>query len=88
MTWDGKEQRANHWHLRKEIPIGLIIAVSLQWFGVIAVGSWFVASTTARINTVEEWVAKNDAITERLVVLETGQRFILADLQEIKAKLK
>ena len=79
----GEERRDNHWHLDKRVPLAIIIALVFQTFGAI----WWAASMTNRVEVMEAYVANNRYITERLSVIEEGQRWIKSALDEIKVGL-
>jgi len=53
--WDGRERRAaQRWHVGKEIPIALILAVLMQTCG----GIWWAASLSAKIDAAIATIAE------------------------------
>jgi len=82
--WDGDERRKDQkWHVGKEIPIAVLLAVVAQTFG----GIWWAASLSAKIDaaiqTITEFKAerytKDNAHQDRELFLQLVEQQRQAD---------
>ena len=71
------------WHLKREIPIALILAIVIQTVGMI----WWAAQLDGRVTAVEGWVNENRRVEARLAVLESQLGDIKALLQRVESRL-
>ena len=75
------------WHLDKKVPISIIIALVLQTFGFVAIGSAWKAEVESRLAVVEKQVDERKNQGDRLIVLEEQLRFIKESLTRIEVRL-
>ena len=75
------------WHLDKKVPISIIIALVLQTFGFVAIGSAWKAEVESRLAVVEKQVDELKNQGDRLIVLEEQLRFIKESLTRIEVRL-
>lgn len=72
------------WHLDRKVPIALIASLFIQTGGIF----WWGATTSARINALEEKAAVAAAQPERLTRVETKLESVQDGIAEIKAILR
>ena len=75
------------WHLDKKVPISIIIALVLQTFGFVAIGSAWKAEVESRLAVVEKQVDERKNQGDRLIVIEEQLRFIKESLTRIEVRL-
>ena len=73
-------ENKERWHVGKEIPLAIIFAIIMQTTAVV----WWASNMDSRVETLERWVEGNTGVTERLSVIEEGQRWMRDMLQDIK----
>lgn len=77
-------EQVEHWHLKKEVPVALIVAITIQCIG----GIWFASKLDSRIGRLEELRAdqtvrddrQDRTMNETLAVLRS-------DIQELGRKI-
>ncbi len=72
------------WHLDRRIPIALVFVIAMQT----AAGIWWAATQSARMDSIEVWIADNKTVTERLAVLQANQINIQRTVDRIDRKLE
>ena len=72
------------WHFDKRITIAFVFVIAMQT----ATGIWWAATQSARMDAIEQWVADNKSVTERLAVIETNQINIQRTVDRIDRKLE
>ena len=73
-------ENKERWHVGKEIPLAIIFAIIMQTTAVV----WWASNMDSRVETLERWVEGNTGVTERLSIIEEGQRWMRDMLQDIK----
>lgn len=61
------DRSENRWKPDFHIPIAVLFALFIQTCGVV----WWAATTDARVDALEKWVANNQQIESRLAKIET-----------------
>ena len=61
---------AERWHVGKEIPLALILAICTS----VASGIWYASATSARITMIEETIKGNSTVREDIVQLREQVR--------------
>ena len=77
-------KHATGWHLDRRVPIALIVALMIQT----SAGIWWAATLTARVSTIELWVADNRQVKDRLTRMETRQEYMIQTIEKIDRKLE
>ena len=72
------------WHLDRRIPIAFVFVIAI-WT---TAGIWWAATQSARMDTIEQWIADNKSVIERLAVIETNQINIQRTVDRIDRKLE
>ena len=72
------------WHLDRRVPIAFVFVIAMQT----AAGIWWAATQSARMGAIEQWIADNKSVTERLAVIETNQINIQRTVDRIDRKLE
>ena len=73
-------ENKERWHVGKEIPLAIIFAIIMQTTAVV----WWASNMDSRVETLERWVEGNTGVTERLSIIEEGQRWTRDLLEDIK----
>lgn len=74
----------SNWHLDRKVPIALIASIFIQTGGIV----WWGATTSARINALEEKATMAAAQPERLTRVEVKLESALEGISEIKSILR
>ncbi|KZK76474.1 hypothetical protein PsW64_05203 [Pseudovibrio sp. W64] len=78
-----QEQTLSGWRLGKEIPVGLMFTVILQFIGFV----WWAASVNERVTALERYASQSSAMVERVTRVETLVESVEKRLENIERKL-
>lgn len=78
------DDHADHWHLDKKVPIGIILALFAQFMG----GIWFVSKLEARVLALEtSRAAQSDRDNSQDAAQANSLGVLREDMREINRKL-
>ncbi len=72
------------WHLRRQVPVTLFLAIAIQS----AVAIWWAAEMDTRVDYLESHFTTTQTFSERLTKIEVSQEVIKKDVSEIEDLLR